>query len=392
MTPSQWISDGELEVDEDTQIDEYDIVASPNDFNVTTINNFIEKGAVKVPGFQRNYVWDIKRASKLIESLIIGVPVPQVFLYEESRNKFLVIDGQQRLLTVFFFIQGRFPRKEKRASIRKLFNVGTGAPNLEVLSDDSLFEPFALKLPKRPNGDTNKFTNLTYSSLEDYQGQLDLRTIRNMIIKQIRPVDDDSSIFELFNRLNTGGVNLNAQEIRASLYHSDFFGLLFTLNEDLRWRRILGFPDADPRLKDIEIILRAFALSYPDAMETYSGSMTSFLNRYCKMAQSFSSDDVRQRQEEWDWILSAAQNWPADTFRTASPKFSPLIFEAVFSAALSLKSRGGSLEQVRPETIQSLGMSKEFAEFTHQGSTKTVNVKGRYELALKSLSPEALGR
>src|ERR1700704_5004448 len=77
------------EDDEESQIDEYEISATPNDFNVLTIFNFIESGVVKIPGFQRNYVWDIKRASKLIESLLLGLPVPQLFLYEEGRNRFL---------------------------------------------------------------------------------------------------------------------------------------------------------------------------------------------------------------------------------------------------------------------------------------------------------------
>jgi uncharacterized protein with ParB-like and HNH nuclease domain len=67
---------------DEIQIDEYDITAAPNDFNVITIYNFLESGAVRIPGFQRNYVWDLGRASKLIESLILGLPVPQVFLYE----------------------------------------------------------------------------------------------------------------------------------------------------------------------------------------------------------------------------------------------------------------------------------------------------------------------
>ena len=100
---------------EESQIDEYDLTSTPNDFNLRTIYDFVESGAVKIPGFQRNYVWDIRRASKLIESLVIGLPVPQVFLYEEARNKFLVIDGQQRLMTIYYFVKQRFPRKEKRA-------------------------------------------------------------------------------------------------------------------------------------------------------------------------------------------------------------------------------------------------------------------------------------
>src|SRR6266508_3696873 len=95
-----WADDYAEEADE-IQINEYDITASPNDFNVLTIYNFLEAGSVRIPGFQRNYVWDLGRASKLIESLLLGLPVPQIFLYEAGRNEFLVIDGQQRLMSIY---------------------------------------------------------------------------------------------------------------------------------------------------------------------------------------------------------------------------------------------------------------------------------------------------
>ena len=94
-----WFDDYAEGVDE-LQVDEYDITATPNDFNVMTLHSFIESGAVRIPGFQRNFVWDLGRASKLIESLILGLPVPQLFLYEQARNRFLVIDGQQRLMSI----------------------------------------------------------------------------------------------------------------------------------------------------------------------------------------------------------------------------------------------------------------------------------------------------
>ncbi|MGE6920395.1 DUF262 domain-containing protein, partial [Achromobacter kerstersii] len=247
------------EEDVDGQIDEYEIVASPNDFNTRTINSFIEEGAIKIPAFQRNYVWDRKRASKLIESLILGLPVPQVFLYEEGNNDFLVIDGQQRLMTVFFFAKGRFPRKEKRSILRKFFN-SEGGISEEILADDEYFETFKLSLPTLQGQRKNKFSGLTYGTLGDYKRQFDLRTIRNIIVKQVSPVDDDSAMFEMFNRLNTGGVNLNTQEIRASLYHSKFFESLFSLNQNEKWRYLLGSPDPDSRMKDMEVILRSLAL------------------------------------------------------------------------------------------------------------------------------------
>src|SRR3954454_4984522 len=86
MAKRDWFVDY---IDEDTfaaQISEYDITASPNDFNIGTIYHFIESGSLKIPAFQRNYVWDIKRASKLVESILIGLSIPQIFLYEKARN------------------------------------------------------------------------------------------------------------------------------------------------------------------------------------------------------------------------------------------------------------------------------------------------------------------
>src|ERR1035441_6775815 len=105
---NHWFDEEDDIINDDYQVREYDVTASPNDFNLLTLVSFIESGAIKIPGFQRNYVWDIKRASKLIESIIIGLPIPQIFLYEEARNSFLVIDGQQRLMSLFYFWKGRF--------------------------------------------------------------------------------------------------------------------------------------------------------------------------------------------------------------------------------------------------------------------------------------------
>ncbi len=83
----EWYEGFEPENTEDVSFTEYDISASPNDFNIKTLFDFIDSGIVKIPGFQRNYVWDIKKASKLIESIIIGIPITQIFLFEEGKNK-----------------------------------------------------------------------------------------------------------------------------------------------------------------------------------------------------------------------------------------------------------------------------------------------------------------
>lgn len=117
------VFDPEADSGTSTTISEFDLVSTPNDFNVLTIKNFLDTGAVKVPRYQRNFVWDRPRASKLIESLILGLPVPQVFLYEEARNSFQIIDGQQRLMSIYFFMMGRFPRKSAKPQLREYWGL-----------------------------------------------------------------------------------------------------------------------------------------------------------------------------------------------------------------------------------------------------------------------------
>lgn len=365
------------ELDEDevvSQIDEYEIVASPNDFNTRTINSFIEEGAIKIPPFQRNYVWDRKRASKLIESLILGLPVPQVFLYEEGKNDFLVIDGQQRLMTIFFFSKGRFPRKEKRSILRKFFNTEGGISE-DILANDEYFENFKLSLPSPPGQSKNKFTGLTYKTLGDYKRQFDLRTIRNIIVKQMSPSGDDSSMFEMFNRLNTGGVNLNPQEIRASLYHSKFFESVFDLNQNAKWRDLLGSAEPDSRMKDMEVILRS--LSLREGIDGYAGSMTAFVNQFCKRAKRFNQDKIANIAAEWDWFMSVNQECTSTTYLGGSSRFSPLLFEAIYVSALSIRDEGRNLSQIKPRWVEHIGQHSDFTNRVHEGSTKTANVTQR---------------
>ncbi|MCK8676407.1 GmrSD restriction endonuclease domain-containing protein [Streptomyces lichenis] len=379
----------ELEEEEAVgQIDEYDIVASPNDFNTLTINNFIEEGAIKIPPFQRNYVWDRKRASKLIESLILGLPVPQVFLYEEGRNNFLVIDGQQRLLTVFFFAKQRFPRNDKRAILRNLFNTEGGISD-DVLADDELFENFKLSLPSVAGRPKNKFSGLTYGKLGDYRRQLDLRTIRNVIVKQVSPADDDSAMFEMFNRLNTGGVNLNPQEIRASLYHSKFFDSVFLMNQVPTWRALLDAEQPDSRMKDMEVILRSLALR--EGTESYAGSMAGFVNRFCKRSKVFAKDKITQTMEEWSWFMRLNENAAADTYKAGSSRFSPLLFEAVYASALMLRDQGEELPHISPNWVTQIGKNQTFTSYQQEGSTKTANVRGRIEITQALLLQAAKG-
>lgn len=106
-----------------------------------------------------------------------------------------------------------------------------------------------------------------------------------MIIKQNEPEDSDSSMYEIFNRLNTGGQKLKPQEIRMSLYYSNFYKMLFELNNEQKWRGLLGQTSVDLNFKDIEILIRSFAMLF--GYQDYKATMTKFLNHFSKVSGNF---------------------------------------------------------------------------------------------------------
>lgn len=377
-TNESWLDESSLEVDE-VEVEEFDIVSSPNDWNFTTIVNFIESGALKIPDFQRNYVWDRKRASKLIESLLIGLPVPQVFLYEEGRNDFLVIDGQQRLLTLYFFAKGRFPRSSIRGELRPILS--SGALGESVLNNDEMFEPFKLSLSKRPDGSANRFNGLSYHGLRDDRTTLDLRTIRNMVVKQVSP-EGDSAVFEIFSRLNTGGVNLTPQEIRASLYHSDLFNRILQLNLSTSWRHLTGQASPDSRMRDIEFLLRGLALA--KNVDKFSGSMANFINAFCLEARRFTPEQTENAEESIRSFIEQFDGHPGTFLRGAGGKFSGVLFEA-FYAAWSRLGRPAVPVDAFVSAIEDTKLSEGFAHTLQEGSTKPTWIRTRISLAEEAI-------
>lgn len=364
-------------------VTQYDISVIPNDFNITTIFNLIDSGAVEMPVFQRNYIWDKKRASRFIESLILGLPVPQIFLYQKERNKFLVIDGQQRLLSIYYYIKQRFPLVEKRAELRKVFDLNNGIPD-SILFNDMYFQDFKLQLSKSENGEKNPLDGLRYNTLGLYKSNFEFMTIRCMAIRQNEPKEDDSSVFEIFSRLNTGGVNLSNQEIRACLYYSDFFRMLNILNQNSIWRNIYGKPE-DRKFRDVEIILRSFALLCDG--ENYSGSMNGFINRFAKKAMNYSTSEIEYFENLFTSFLESCSEISRETFATKKGEFNGALFDSVFVATVDRYYKEKSLVggKTQPDKINALKKDVEFEEAITHSTSHTKMVKKRLEKAREYL-------
>ena len=386
---STWFTDDGTE-DIDASFKDYDITASPNDFNVRTIVDFIEAGPFKIPGFQRNYVWDRKRASKLIELVLIGLPVPQVFLYEEDRNSFLVIDGQQRLMSIFYFVKGRFPRRAQRPAIRRIIAERGYLPK-EILADDAYFQKFNLYLPGAVGGQRSRFHGKNFETLGEDQTTFNLRTIRNVIIKQSSPKEErDTSIFEIFNRLNTGGVNLRPQEIRASLYNSKFMDRLNKINIDPVWRAFVGQAEPDLHAKDTEILLRVIALTSDG--DQYAEPIGQFLNMFAKKARILDSKQLDYMDALFGAFFVELKKVSEEGFRVErTGRFSIAMFEAVFRAACADAFKNKTLEvwPLSDGSLAALKNDKKFIEATKEGIGSATHVANRYKRARELLSAKS---
>jgi hypothetical protein len=211
------------------------------------------------PDFQRQFVWDQKKSSRLIESALLNIPLPVIYISQEKDGKEHVIDGQQRLTSFFSYIDGNFP-------------------------GESDFKLTGLKVFKDLN--RKKFTELE----EDYQD-----IIRDCKIRAItfRKESDPNLKFEIFERLNTGSVSLNDQELRNCIYRGLYNKFLKELSEEKDYMELMGITKPDKRMKDIELVLR-FAAFYHQTYLHYKPPVRTFLNKEMEMYQLISETDASE--------------------------------------------------------------------------------------------------
>lgn len=231
----------------------YQIITYPADYTLEVLHQMWKSNEIEIPDFQRAFVWKQTQASKLVESFLVGLPVPAVFFYSEDQSqKYLVIDGQQRLRSIFFYFEGYFGLERK--GVRPVFR-------LRGLNQQS------------------QFHNRTFEDLhEEDKRKLKRATLRTFIVRQLDP-DDGTSMYHIFERLNTGGTLLANQEIRNCVCHGKFAGFLDEINKRENWRRILGKQEPDTRKRDVELILRFLAMR---DTSSYKRPMKDFLSKFMK--------------------------------------------------------------------------------------------------------------
>ena len=202
----------------------------------------------------------------------------------------------------------------------------------------------------------------------------------NIVVRQVAP-EGDEAMYEIFNRLNSGGVNLTPQEIRRCMFDSKFYDLLYRTNTEDRWRDLVGARVPDVHMKDVEILLRGFAMLMQG--HTYRPSMVKFLNGFSKQARSFDGDQLTHLQSLLSSFLNSCKTLPSDAFHSLQGRFSPMIFESVFVAACHEPyTKGQQVEgEINLDSLNALKSDPDFHSATQSQTTAAANVNKRLNRA-----------
>ena len=276
------------------------------DFSVSTLVGMMERGEVKIPDFQRRYVWSDRQASRLIESLIIQCPIPVIYLNQERDEGFSVIDGNQRLRSIRRFLENEFGL--------------TGLTSYPELG------------------------GLTFEELDKrFQRHISNRVLRcTAILKETHP----QVKFDVFERLNSGAVALTRQELRHGLYYGPLLKRASEVATELKLDRHLGVRQ-DKRMKAEELVVRYWALS--TNLAGYEKPLATFISQFTEEQRNIDPADL----EKLVVGLKTAHRRVVELFgshalvysRDGRSKFNAAVFDAQLVAA-------GKLSTARFESLK----------------------------------------
>lgn len=344
-----------IEENDDEPYVEFDISVSPSDPTLESMATKIESGDMIVPFYQRRFVWNIQQASKLIESFLMGLPVPQVFLYVNDDDQLEIIDGQQRIMSVKYFFEGYFGEEDNRGRRQRF--------KLKGLSEMS------------------QYNGKTFDDLEEREKRrLRNSTLRAINIKQLTPDDNYNSVFHIFERLNTGGTALRPQEIRNAVYRGKIVGELQELNEDVDWQAILGLKAPDRGQKDVELILRLFGLF--EDWNDYEKPMLRYLNNVMANNREFKGHKVNRFKDRFPEVTELVNETLTKPFR---PK--RVVNSAVLEAVMVTLLESPAIDAVKLKAnYETLMDDFAFNESITGGTTDTAVLKRRISIAHRILN------
>lgn len=214
------------------------------------------------PEFQRNLVWDIKKKSRFVESIILDFPIPPLFFNQQIDGKYVVVDGLQRITTLQQFLNNEFKLK--------------GLKSLDYLNDCS-------------------FNDL--ADISGFQARIEDKKLLAFVIKPSVPI---KVVHDIFNRINTGGTQLNKQEVRNAIYNGKSTRLLKELSETKYFKQAINNGLSPKRMKDQEAVLRCLAFQIFDYSKEYKGNISDFVELAMEKINKMPDEEIHELKQGFE--------------------------------------------------------------------------------------------
>ncbi len=358
------MSEDDVELNIDT--DQRKIIWQAKDFSIREFLTMKNDGELILqPLYQRNFVATDLIASKLIESILLDVPIPVVYLAEEQNGSYSVIDGQQRLTSFLSYLEGKFPDSRP-------FKIS----GLKVLSE------------------LNKKLFVELDS--ELQKKIRSTTIHSIIIKKESNPDIK---FEIFERLNTGSTKLNEDEIRNTVYRGSYIELLSELSENPTFHELIQKDNFKKRMIYRGMILRFLALSEKSYLN-YKSSMKQFSNKELRDNRNLSAEKRKEYKSRFEHCLDLVKVvFGTNAFRRYIPGFneeggkwaSTQINMSLFDLQMvgfvnfSKNEVLSKADAIREELLNLMATDIEFQNLIGFKTSDTDNVKKRFKMYMDML-------
>ena len=225
----------------------------------------LKKGQLIVnPEFQRNLVWKDEQKNGFIESVLLNIPLPPFYVNQTKNGKYIIVDGLQRTSTLQSFVR----------------EDGFNLEDLKVLSK---LNGFAYK----------DLDSLLQTRIED----------KKLLLYVIKPSVPISMVFDIFNRVNTGGTQLTRQEIRNCLFIGKATRLLKELSEEDYFRRAIDGGISPKRMKDREAVLRFLAFRLLDYKTEYKNDMDEFLSNALRVVNKMDDKEIKKLKMDFERVM-----------------------------------------------------------------------------------------
>lgn len=268
----------------------------------------LEKGDYVIPRFQRMYRWNEDQVEELAVSLVRGMPIPPIYCYRNNEQQIVILDGQQRIISLYLYYIGKCLNRKKNAFVdsKRMLEMGTGFR--EYLDSCGLRDKRYSMNYKGSDGE-DKNVDITYSGLSDpLKRRIDFAPITIVEINVDSKEYKERTLHKIFANLNMGGIPLSSQELRNGIYSCKFYDMLYEINDSSsKWRYLYSGnqnADVNKESKDVELLLRMCTFKYfvsgKDGKFTltgYKGKITTLLDDFSELVQEFTDTQILEYKE-----------------------------------------------------------------------------------------------